>query len=411
MLSPLLLTTTSPIAALLALKAHRTTREWRASRNGFVTLGGDDKYQARNVHLNRHDACMVARIRLDMPLDEFDRLTDRVRTNFLPWFAALERCIEHRPAAFETPFEVAEHYAPHELGETRVLCKMQFFRQDRTIVLFGDHTYLGGYQLSQFVQLVFCESVTRGIFPRNPYLPVISEAMMLGFLARTATRPRHEPAPTFPQIASIERLYWKTPHERVRALADELGMNVLYVTIALHIDLVMRRMNRKHLRVTLPVSFESESTFNTVGAVFLELDAQPDLATLARVVRREIKRRQWHVSASNHIQRVFPTREMSQHARNTVDFTLTVVPPKTLPHHVMGQSLRDYEFTMDNIEYPVYAMAFLFEDHLHSSLMINTPDFDVVGACSEDGARRSDLSLSRRAAAGSAAADGAPGGR
>lgn len=391
----------------MTLKAHRAVRERRAARNGFITLGGDDRYQARNIHLNIHDACMVARVRLDMPLDAFDALIERVRAQYLPWYQALERSIEHKPAAFDTPFEVAEHYEPLELGETRILAKMQFFRQDRTIALFGDHTYLGGYQLSQFVQLVFCDSVTRGIFPRNPYVPVATELMMLGLMARSAARPKREPAAVHAHPDDVGRLYWKIPRQELERVADELEMSMLYVVIAKHIDTVMRRLNRDHLRVTLPVSFESERTFNTVGAIFLEIDAQPDFASLARVVRTELRRRRWHVSASNHVQRIFPTRELSQRARNTVDFTLTVVPQKTLPHNLLSNEVQDYEFTMDNIEYPVYAMAFLFEGHIHSSLMINSPEFDIDAACDEDGMRRSDLTLGgRQVPATNAAASG-----
>lgn len=385
----------SPVlaSALASLKLVRTGQELRASRQGFITLGGDDRYQARNIAHNLHDACMVARIQLDMSLDDFDALIERVREQYLPWYAALEAAIQHKPDAFMEPLDVAEHYAPLPLGQTRMLTKIQFFRQDRVVVLFGDHTYLGGFQLSQFVQLVFCETVTTGIFPRNRYLPGLSELMMLGLFAEALARPSRTPPALCDRPEDVQRLYWKLDRAPLQALADELEMSLLYVVIALHIDRVMRRMGRERLRVTLPVSFESHSSFNTVGAVFLEVERQPDLPSMARVVREALRRKRWQVSASNHVQRILPTRTLSQYARDTVDFTLTVVPQKTLPHNLLKEELVDYEFTMDNIEYPVYAMCLIFEGSLYSSMMVNTPDFDVAAACEEDGARISEVRL------------------
>ncbi len=385
----------APVLAtgMVALKLARTVQERQAARRGFITLGGDDRYQARNLDKNIHDACMVAHIQLDMSLERFDAMIARVKANYLPWYAALEGAIEHRPAAFEAPLEVAEDYRPLVLGETRLLTKMQFFRRDRVVVLWGDHTYLGGYQLSQFVQLLFCDQVTQGIFPKNTYIPVASELMMLGLAAHSIRRPVRAPMPVCDQPDAVRRLYWKLDRAPLEALAASLEMSLLYVVIALHIDQVMRRSGRDHLRVTLPVSFESTSSFNTVGAAFLEVDAQPDLAAYARLVRTLVRKRRWQVSASNHVQRVLPTRTLSQYARNTVDLTLTVVPQKTLPHNVLRDELVDYEFTMDNIEYPVYAMCLIFEDHLYSSVMVNTPDYDAEGACREDGMRPSSLRL------------------
>jgi hypothetical protein len=80
---------------------------------------------------------------------------------------------------------------------------------------------------------------------------------------------------------------------------------------------------------------------------------------------------------------------------------LTVVPQKTLPHNLLSNEVLDYEFTMDNIEYPVYAMSFMFEEHIHTSLMVNTPAFDIERFCAQHGAKVSDLTLggSRRSLA------------
>ena len=70
---PLLLPLPSvPVSGLMRLKAVRTLQERRAARRGFITFGGDDKYKAPNVHSNIHDACMVARIQMNVSLEEFE---------------------------------------------------------------------------------------------------------------------------------------------------------------------------------------------------------------------------------------------------------------------------------------------------------------------------------------------------
>ncbi|MCB9635370.1 MAG: hypothetical protein H6721_24895 [Sandaracinus sp.] len=342
---------------------------------------------------------MVARIQMNVSLEEFDAITERVKDAYLPWYRDLERRIEHRPAAFEAPMEVVERFDRVELKDTRILTKILFSRQDRVIVLLADHTYLGGFLLSQFVQLVFCEKVTKGIFPRNPYYPVVSELMILAFLARAAVLPGPAATELFPSPAQTRRIYWKQSRAELEALANGMKMNVLYVLIANQIHTVMNELRRDRLRVTLPVSFEADNSFNTVGAIFLNVKATKDLESMAKYVRREVKRGQWQVSASNHVQRVLPTRHLSERARRTADFTLTVVPQKTLPHNLLKEEVQDYEFTMDNIEYPVYAMSFMFEDHIHTSMMINTPSFDVEGFCAKSGAKVSDLTLDSSARA------------
>lgn len=391
---------TLPISSLMLLKLLRVTKELRASRAGYITFGGDDRYQARNVERNIHDACMVARIKLDMSAEAFEEVVRRVETNYSSWYRAVEASIEHKPAAFEQPLEIREDYEPARLGDTPLLAKMVLCRKDRTVVLLGNHIYLGGYLLSQFVQLVFCQTLSKGVFPRNPYIPVVSEVMMLALIARLATRPPCVEARVFEDASRIRRFYWKQPLADFEAIADGLKMNPIYVVIARHIHAVMKHMKRDRLRVTLPISVEAEDSFNTVGAEFLDVDAEPDFERFARKIRRMVRGKRWQVSASNHVQRIFPTRWFSQRARNTVDLTLTVVPQKTLPHSLLTKELVDYEFTMDNIEYPVYVMAFVFEDYVHTSLMINTPDFDVDAFCEADGARPTELTIhvNRRAA-------------
>jgi len=76
-----------------------------------------------------------------------------------------------------------------------------------------------------------------------------------------------------------------------------------------------------------------------------------------------------------------------------VDLTLTVVLQKTLPNNLLTNEMKDYEFTMGNIHYPVYVMAFIFEDHVHSSFMINTPEYDVDAFMAQERAARMDLTL------------------
>ena len=59
--------------------------------------------------------------------------------------------------------------------------------------------------------------------------------------------------------------------------------------------------------------------------------------------------------------------------------------------------MKDYEFTMDNIHYPVYVMAFIFQGHVHSSFMVNPPTFDGTSFIEDDGAVPMDLTLTRQA--------------
>jgi hypothetical protein len=390
----------SAVLALMGLKLVRFLRERRAASAGFITFGGDDRYQARNVQRDVHDAVMVARVQLDMTEDAFEAVVARIQQHYVGWFEQLQAAIEHRPggAAFAAPLEIHPTRQPFALAEAPLLSKIVVYRQEQVILLVGNHVYLGGYLLSQFVQLVFCGSVSRNVFPRNPYLPVATELMMLAFLGRhLLMRARHRP-PLFPDRSHIQRFYLRRDLAGIQAEANALKLNYLYVVIALHVQMVMQRMNRNWLRVTLPASFADEATFNTVGAIILDIEATPDLAGMARQVRKLVKRSQWQVSATNHIQRIFPTRKLSQRARNVVDLTLTVVPQKTLPDNLLTKEMKSYEFTMGNIQYPVYAMAFIFEDHVHTSFMVNTPAFDVGAFTAADGATPLDLALPRASA-------------
>lgn len=385
------------ILALMALKLARAVRERRAARAGFITFGGDDRYQARNVRRDVHDSVMIARVQLEMGAQEFEQVIARIEQNYLRWFERINAAIEHKPGGqdFAAPLEIHPTRQPFVLAEAPLLSRIVVYRQEQLILLVGNHVYLGGYLLSQFVQLVFCRTVSRDVFPRNPYLPIVTELMMLAFLGRHLLRSsRHRP-PLYADRAQIRRFYLRRDLATIHATAQALGMNYLYVVIALHVQMVMQRMNKSRLRVTLPASFADESSFNTVGAILLDIDATPDLDAMARQVRRLIKRNQWQVSATNHIQRIFPTRRLSQRARNVVDLTLTVVPQKTLPHNLLTREMKSYEFTMGNIQYPVYAMAFIFEDHVHTSFMVNTPAFDAGRFTAEDGAEALDLALTR----------------
>lgn len=387
----------SAVLALMALKLARVIRERRAARAGFITFGGDDRYQARNVHRDVHDAVMVARVRLEMSEEGFEDVIRRIQQNYVQWFQRIEASIEHKPGgrAFDAPLEIHDDWRPFALAEAPLLSRIIVYRREQVILLVGNHVYLGGYLLSQFVQLVFCRSVSRDVFPRNPYLPVATELMMLAFLGRHLLRRARGRPPLYPDRSHIHRFYLRQALAPIQAKADALRLNYVYVVIAQHVQMVMQRMGKSRLRVTLPASFADEATFNTVGAIILDIDATPDLDAMARQIRRLIKRSQWQVSATNHIQRVFPTRRLSQQARNIVDLTLTVVPQKTLPDNLLTQEMKTYEFTMGNIQYPVYAMAFIFEDHVHTSFMVNTPAFDREAFTATDGALPMDLALAR----------------
>ena len=391
------------ILALMGLKLARTVQERRAARAGYITFGGDDRYQAKNVHLNVHDAVMIARVRVEMTEDAFAAVVRRIEQNYLRWYESLRASIA--PAlsgnGFDTPLEIRNEAGNYALTDTPLLAKIIVCRKDQVILLVGNHVYLGGYLLSQFVQLVFCRNTAKNVFPRNRYVPVATELSILALFGRLALRRRHLKSLLRDDKAHIQRFYLKQDLAPIREKAAELQMHHLYLVIAMHVFTVMQRMHKTRLRVTLPVSFSAEDSFNTVGAMFLDVDAEPDVESMARKIRRLVRRNQWQVSASNHAQRIFPTRKLSERARNMVDLTLTVVPQKTLPDNLLASEMKDYEFTMDNIHYPVYVMAFIFEDHVHSSFMINTPAFDVDAFLAQEGAARMDLTLARAAAAAS----------
>ena len=385
------------VLALMTLKLARAVRESRAASAGYITFGGDDRYQARNVRRDVHDSVMMARVQLEMGEDEFEEVIARIQQNYLQWFERINAAIEHKPGglAFEAPLEIQDAWRPFTLADTPLLCRIVVYREEQVILLVGNHVYLGGYLLSQFVQLVFCSAVSRDVFPRNPYLPVATELMMLAFLGRHLLRSSRHRSPLYEDKAQISRFYLRRDLATIQAKAQALELNYLYVVIAQHVHMVMQRMNKTRLRVTLPASFADESSFNTVGAMLLDIDAAPDLDAMTRQVRRLIKRSQWQVSATNHIQRIFPTRRLSERARNVVDLTLTIVPQKTLPQNLLAKEMKSYEFTMGNIQYPVYAMAFIFEDHVHTSFMVNTPAFDAAQFTATDGAVPMELALTR----------------
>jgi len=394
---PLILLLTAPIWLLMLLKLVRTAQEFRSQRAGYITFGGDDQYQAKNVENYIHDAVMIARVRFEMPDEDFEAVIDRVQKNYLGWYEDLLSRIRHKPKgkAFENPLEIWDEYREYTLSDSPLLSQIVICRKEKIAILVGNHVYLGGQLLSQFVQLIFCASVSKKVFPRNTYLPVLSELMMLAVLTQMMVRPRSQRIPLFADKSEIQRFYVQRDLAEIEAIGNSLKMNRLYVVIAMHIQMVMTHLGKDRLRVTLPVSFSGDNSFNTVGAMFLDIKAAPDLQTLTRNVRKQIKRYQWQVSATNHMQRVLPLRQLSEKARNTVDLTLTVVPQKTLPNNILAEEMKTYEFTMDSIHYPVYIMAFIFAGQVHSSFMVNTPTFDSKGFAANENASSCDLTLDR----------------
>jgi hypothetical protein len=384
------------IPLLMGAKAVRTAQELRAWAGGTITFGGDDAYQARDLDLDVHTAVMIARIKLSMTPEAFEEVVERIERNFQQWFDSLDRSIR-RPehVVFQDPLVFVDRAQPPALGDQPLLARIVISREDQTILLLGNHIYLGGYLLSQFVQIVFCAAVSRDVFEPNRYLPVLTEVMILGFLGWLAVLKPHPATPLFERKEQIRRFYWKQPLGPIQELSDELRLNTLYIVIARHVHAVMTHLGKDRLRVSLPVSFKSESSFNTVGGMMLDIDAAPDVNTLARAIKQQVKQWRWQVPATNHIQRIFPTRTMSETARNLVDLTLTVVPQKTLPKNLLIDAVDSYEFTMDSIHYPVYIMAFLFEDSVHTSVMVNAPSFDCEGFVADTGAVEMDLALVR----------------
>jgi hypothetical protein len=321
-----------------------------------------------------------------------------VQENYLQWYHDLLSRIRHKPNGkpFAPPLEIWDEYREYVLGDAPLLSQIVICKKEKVILLVGNHVYLGGQLLSQFVQLVFCASVSKKVFPRNTYIPVLTELMMLAVLAQVTLRPKRQPIELLAGPSEIKRFCIHRDLAEVQATADELKMSHLYVVIADHVMMVMKHLGKDRLRVTLPVSFSGESSFNTIGAMFLDLEAAPDVQTMARTVRTQVRRHQWQVSASNHMQRVLPLRQLSQRARNIVDLTLTVVPQKTLPHNILAEELQTYEFTMSRIQYPVYIMAFIFEGMVHSSFMVNTPTFDTERFVAQENAVPCDLTLDAR---------------
>ena len=397
MLPTLILLATAPIWLLMGLKLLRTAQEWRSRRAGYITFGGDDAYQAANVDNYIHDAVMIARVKFEMTDEAFQEVINRVEQNYLNWFNNLVERIQHKPkgGAFAHPLEIWDEYREYALGEGPLLSQIVLCKQEKTVLLVGNHVYLGGQLLSQFVQLVFCNTVSKDVFPPNKYIPVLSEIMMWTVLAQTTLKPSPKPIPLFEDKSQIQRFYLRRDLAEIDAISDSLKVSRLYVVIAEHVHLVMKNLGKDRLRVTLPISFSGDHSFNTVGAMFLDITAAPDVATLTRQIRTKIKRYQWQVSATNHMQRILPLRQLSQKARNTVDLTLTVVPQKTLPENILADEMKTYEFTMDSIHYPVYIMAFIFEGQVHSSFMVNTPTFDTSAFLNKDGAEATDLTLDR----------------
>jgi len=397
MLSTFLLLVSAPIWLLILLKVVRTAQEWRSRRAGYITFGGDDQYQAKNVDNYVHDAVMIARVQFQMSDEAFDAVIDRVQHNYLQWFDNLVARIQHKPkgGTFAEPLEIWDEYREYALSDGPLLSQIVLCKKEKIVLLVGNHVYLGGQLLSQFVQLVFCDSVRRDVFPKNAYIPVLSEVMMWAVLAQTTLRATPEPIPLFDDKSQIQRFYLKRDLAEIDAISDTLKMSRLYVIIAEHVFMVMKHMGKERIRVTLPISFSGDHSFNTVGAMFLDITATPDVPTLTRQIRAKIKRYQWQVSATNHMQRVLPLRQLSEKARSTVDLTLTVVPQKTLPDNILADEMATYEFTMDSIHYPVYIMAFIFEGQVHSSFMVNTPAFDTQTFVQTESAEPTNLTLDR----------------
>ena len=111
------------ILALMALKLARAVRERRAARAGFITFGGDDRYQARNVRRDVHDSVMIARVQLEMGAQEFEQVIARIEQNYLRWFERINAAIEHKPGGqdFAAPLEIHPTRQPFVLADVRPL--------------------------------------------------------------------------------------------------------------------------------------------------------------------------------------------------------------------------------------------------------------------------------------------------
>ena len=384
----------SLILFLMLLCLHRKIKEYSASKEGYISFGGDDMYQSRNIRLNIHDAILIARVTLKMDDETFLDCTERVKSPFIKWCKDLENSIMpcHKPEVFDEYYEVWDEYQDYKLKQDLpVLAKIIFCKKEKVVLLIGNHIYLGGYFLAHFVQHLFCDKIYSDVFPKNKYIPLVSEGMMLFFITGMISRKKHIKLPLFNDDSKVGRFHLKLPKNILSVHPNKKKPHLLYRVIAYHIHLVMRHLKKDRLRVTLPVSFSNRNSFNTVGAIFLDIDYDPDPVSFTDKIRRLIRANGYQVSASNNFQRIFPTRKLSTNARNLVDLTLTVVPQKTLPNNLIGSELDQFQFTMLNIRYPVYIMAFIFEDSVHSSFMINTAEFDIESFKKERGFVNSSL--------------------
>lgn len=382
-----------PVIFLFLLRLYRVSHELKAKKKGYVLLGGDDLYQKRNVTQNKYCPLMVASIELDMSIEDFKVHVNDIIEKYLPWYKELNNSIipKHKPENFASPVELFNNERQFFLDkEKEYLTQINFVIETRRIILIANHIYVGGYLLAQLLQLILCEHVHSNIFPKNKYYPLLTEMVMIFYFSKMLFKSPKKVSSTFQDDSLIKRFHMKRNLAEFYRGHDSEG-DLIYFLIANHALLVMNYLKKNHLSICLPISFENTSMFNTVGAIVIDVNYNEDFYAFVNQIKREVRKQKYQASASNHLQRIIPTKTLSQYARGLVDLTLTIIPQKAIPSMRIKDEMERYQFTMDNIRYPVYIMVLVLNSEVHSSFMINSPAFDLENFMREKGLVSSNL--------------------
>ena len=368
-----------PYASLLVAKLVRVTQELYASKSGYISFGGDDHYHRTNTQTDIHEAAVICKLKFKMDDAEFCNLVESIRINYMNWYKKVRGLIHEKyvHTEFCEPFEIWSNMKNYTPAEKMILSKVIVIENEQTLLLVGNHVFLGGYLLSQFLQVILCQKVHKNIFPKNKYYPLLTETMILAYLTRSALRKPHKKIPCYENAALQKRYSVSYNVEDLKNMGVQENVDFISCLIAKYVYIIMQSMNRTILRVCLPVSFEDENSFNTVGAVVIDIKMQSTIGEMARNIKKQIRRNRYDASTTHHIQKILPTHHLSSKVRNMVDITFTLAPQKVLPDNHYEKYLIGCEFTMKNITYPVYIMTFIFKKQIHSSFIINSPEFDT----------------------------------
>ena len=183
-----------PYASLLVAKLVRVTQELYASKSGYISFGGDDHYHRTNTQTDIHEAAVICKLKFKMDDAEFCNLVESIRINYMNWYKKVRGLIHEKyvHTEFCEPFEIWSNMKNYTPAEKMILSKVIVIENEQTLLLVGNHVFLGGYLLSQFLQVILCQKVHKNIFPKNKYYPLLTETMILAYLTRSALRKPHK---------------------------------------------------------------------------------------------------------------------------------------------------------------------------------------------------------------------------